>query len=96
MQAAKLKHQLSYEQRRNLKKYVEAAEAELEKIRDNLQRLQGQADAAAEASATLEADLSAEVSTHGPLLSPFLCHYSSCCCDAPASYLRCTCKRRSA
>lgn len=63
MQAAKLKHQLTYEQRRNLKKDMEAAQADLEKIQDNLERLQAQADAAAEASAALEDELSAEVRT---------------------------------
>ena len=66
MQAAKLKHQLSYEQRRNLKKDAEAAEADLRKLQDNLERLQSQADEAAQASAALEQDLSAEV---GILLS---------------------------
>ena len=63
VQAAKLKHQLTYEQRRNLQKDVEAAQADLEKIQDNLERLQAQADAAAEASAALEDTLSAEVRT---------------------------------
>lgn len=60
-QAAKLKHQLTYEQRRNLGQDVKSAEAELRKVQDNLQRLQGQADAAAEASAALEGELAAEV-----------------------------------
>ena len=68
LQAAKLKHQLTYEQRRNLKKDVEAARADLKKIQDNLERLQAQADAAAEASAALEDELSAEVGTHSTLL----------------------------
>ena len=62
-QAAKLKHQLSYEQRRNLKKDAEAAEADLRKLQDNLERLQSQADEAAQASAALEQELSAEVET---------------------------------
>ena len=63
MQAAKLKHQLSYEQRRNLKKDAEAAEADLKKLQDNLERLQSQADEAAQASAALEQELTAEVGT---------------------------------
>lgn len=66
MQAAKLKHQLTYEQRRNLKKDVEAAQADLKKIQDNLERLQAQADAAAEASTALENELSAEVDIQSP------------------------------
>ena len=65
-QAAKLKHQLSYEQRRNLQKDAEAAEVDLNKLQDNLKRLQSQADEAAQASAALEQELSAEV---GILLS---------------------------
>ena len=60
-QAAKLKHQLSYEQRRNLQKDAEAAAADLRKLQDNLERLQSQADEAAQASAALEQELSAEV-----------------------------------
>lgn len=63
MQAQKLKHQLLYEQKRNLKADVEAAKAELQKVQDNLDRLQGQADTAAKNSAALEDELSAEVST---------------------------------
>ena len=67
-QAAKLKHQLSYEQRRNLKKDAEAAEADLRKLQDNLERLQSQADEAAQASAALEQELSAEVGI--PFVTP--------------------------
>ena len=40
---------------------MKSAEAELRKVQDNLQRLQGQADAAAGASAALEGELAAEV-----------------------------------
>ena len=69
MQAAKLKHQLTYEQRRDLNRDVEAAQADLQKIQDNLERLQAQADAAAKASATLEGELSAEVDTLQPAVN---------------------------
>ena len=41
---------------------MEAAQADLEKIRDNLERLQAQADSATKATAALEDELSAEVS----------------------------------
>jgi len=40
---------------------VEAAQADLKKIQDNLERLQAQADSAAKATAALEDELSAEV-----------------------------------
>ncbi len=62
VQATKLKHQLTYEKKRNLKKDVEAAQADLKKVQDNLERLQTQADSAAKATAALEDELSAEVS----------------------------------
>ncbi len=60
---------------------MEAAQADLKKIQDNLERLQAQADSAAEASAALEDELSAEVGIHSTLLQGhlLLCRRNVCC-----------------
>lgn len=61
MQATKLKHQLTYEQRRDLKADVAAAKAEVKKIQENLEKLEDEARKAAEAAKEVEQELAAEV-----------------------------------
>lgn len=60
-QATKLKHQLSYEHRRDLAADVAVAKEELKKVADNLEQLEEQARAAAEAADSVEQELAAEV-----------------------------------
>ncbi|EIE20863.1 RecF/RecN/SMC protein [Coccomyxa subellipsoidea C-169] len=59
-QATKLKHQLTYEQRRDLKADVAAAKAEVKKIQENLEKLEAEARTAAEAAESVEQELAAE------------------------------------
>lgn len=61
MQATKLKHQLTYEQQRDLRADADAAKKEVEKIQDNLSKLEEEARAAAEAAKADEQELAAEV-----------------------------------
>jgi len=60
-QATKLKHQLSYEHRRDLAADVAVAKEELKKVQDTLEQLEEQARAAAEAADSVEQELAAEV-----------------------------------
>ncbi|BDA42403.1 Structural maintenance of chromosomes protein 1A [Coccomyxa sp. Obi] len=59
-QATKLKHQLTYEQQRDLKADTDAAKKEVEKIQENLSKLEEEARAAAEAAKSDEQELAAE------------------------------------
>jgi septal ring factor EnvC (AmiA/AmiB activator) len=61
VQATKLKHQLTYEQRRDLKADVAAAKSEVKKIQENLEKLEDEARKAAEATKEVEQELAAEV-----------------------------------
>lgn len=65
MQATKLKHQLTYEQQRDLKADADAAKKEVEKIQENLNKLEEEARAAAEAAKSDEQELASEVHMTG-------------------------------
>ena len=68
VQATKLKHQLTYEQRRDLKADVAAAKAEVKKIQENLGKLEEEARKAAEAAEEVQQELAAEVRRDPPLM----------------------------
>ncbi len=70
VQATKLKHQLTYEQRRDLKADVAAAKAEVKKIQENLEKLEAEAQTAAEAAESVEQELAAEVRSDPQSPSP--------------------------
>ena len=61
VQATKLKHQLTYEQQRDLKADADAANKEVQKIQENLSKLEQEAHVAAEAAKSDEQELAAEV-----------------------------------
>jgi ppGpp synthetase/RelA/SpoT-type nucleotidyltranferase len=61
LQATKLKHQLAYEKRRDLKAEVTAAQQELQQIEQNLKELEEQTQAATAAAERAEQELAADV-----------------------------------
>jgi len=60
-QATKLKHQLSYEQRKDLSAEVNAAKAEVIQVQETLHKLEAEAKAAAASAEALEKELATEV-----------------------------------
>lgn len=60
-QASKLKHQLTYERKRDLQAEVTAAQTELQQIEQHLQQLEEQARTASAAAERIEQELAAQV-----------------------------------